>query len=63
MAKDDKPDDKRISLAPLDFEEALEGLLQAGPHPKDDEPEPEQGKKTASPNGRRGGKRGKAAKE
>lgn len=24
-----------ISLAPLDFEEALAGLLQTGPHPKE----------------------------
>lgn len=31
-----KPDNKRVSLAPLDFEEALKGLLQAGPHPQDD---------------------------
>jgi hypothetical protein len=31
--------DKRVSLAPLSFEEALGGILQAGPHPKDDETE------------------------
>lgn len=29
------PNDKRISLAPLDFEQALGGILAAGPHPKD----------------------------
>lgn len=36
--------DKRVSLAPLSFEQALGGLLAAGPHPaKDDELEqPEQ---------------------
>jgi hypothetical protein len=27
---------KRISLAPLSFEEAVKGLLATGPHPKDD---------------------------
>lgn len=31
--------DKRVSLAPLDFEQALGGILRAGPHPKGDEPE------------------------
>lgn len=35
--------DKRVSLAPLDFEQALGGLLRAGPHPKDDEPQPAEG--------------------
>lgn len=27
--------DKRVSLAPLDFEKALGGILQAGPHAED----------------------------
>lgn len=31
----------KISLAPLSFEEALTGLLQVAPPPKDDAPEPE----------------------
>lgn len=30
-----RPGDKRLSLAPLNFDEALEGLLQAGPHPQE----------------------------
>ena len=34
--------DKRISLAPLDFEDAMKVILQTGPHPKDNEPTPEQ---------------------
>lgn len=45
--------DKRISLAPLDFERALGGILAAGPHPKDDEPEPAEGKEKAPPKRRR----------
>ena len=47
----DRPlkNDKRVSLAPLDFEQALGGILQAGPHPKDDEPEPAEGKEKAPP--------------
>jgi len=31
------PVDKRISLAPLDFEKALGGILKAGPHVEDDD--------------------------
>lgn len=30
-----KQRDKKITLAPLDFEEALSDLLKTGPHPKD----------------------------
>jgi hypothetical protein len=45
--------DKRVSLAPLDFERALGGLLAAGPHPKDDKPEPTEGKEKAPPKRRR----------
>jgi len=30
--------DRRIRLAPLDFEQALAGLLKAGPHPLEKEP-------------------------
>lgn len=48
--KDEKPDNRddytrpdRVSLRPLSFEEALRGLLQVAPPPKDDarEPDPE----------------------
>ncbi len=45
--------DKRISLAPLEFEEALEALLKTGPHPKVDEPAPVEGNEKAPPKGRR----------
>lgn len=41
-----KPEDKRVSLAPLDFEQALKGLLQAGPHPQEDESELPKSKET-----------------
>jgi hypothetical protein len=41
VAQPDEPRNGRISLHPLSFEEALEALLQTGPHPKDDEPVPE----------------------
>ena len=34
MTDEPKRRDKKISLAPLDFEEALEGLLQTDPPPK-----------------------------
>jgi len=44
--------DKRISLAPLDFEEALGGILAAGPHPKDDESGPAEGKEETPRKGR-----------
>lgn len=47
--------DKRISLAPLDFEQALKGLLQAGPHPKDDETEMVEDKEKAPSKRRRNG--------
>jgi hypothetical protein len=30
--------DKRISLSPLSFEEALGGILKAGPHPIEEKP-------------------------
>ena len=40
MAEPNKPRDKRISLAPLTTEEALRGLMQAGPHPKDADEKP-----------------------
>lgn len=40
MTEHGKPKDKdKISLAPLSFEEALTGLLQVAPPPKDDAPE------------------------
>lgn len=46
--------DKRVSLAPLDFEQALGGILRAGPHPaKDDEPEQAEGIEKAPPKRRR----------
>lgn len=32
--------EKPVSLNPLEFEEALEALLQTGPHPRDEKPEP-----------------------
>ena len=44
-------DDKRISLAPLDFEQALGGILAAGPHVEDDEAA--EGKEKAPPKRRR----------
>src|SRR5436190_1174712 len=47
MAEKQRPNDKRISLVPLDFEQAMKGLLAAGPHPKDDEPEPAEGPEKA----------------
>jgi hypothetical protein len=49
-----KPD-KRVSLAPLDFEQALKGLLQAGPHvePEDGAPESAEDKEKAPRKGRR----------
>lgn len=45
--------DKRVSLAPLDFEQALKGLMAAGPHPPGDEPESVEDKEKAPPKGRR----------
>lgn len=36
-----KHEDKKITLAPLSFEEALRGLLEVAPSPQDDRPEPE----------------------
>jgi len=49
---DRKPrDDKRISLYPLTTEEALRGLMAAGPHPKNDTPA--EGKEKAPRKGRR----------
>jgi hypothetical protein len=40
MGKPKEPsDDKRLTLAPLSFEEALTGLLHVAPPPKDDAPE------------------------
>jgi hypothetical protein len=52
----DRPlrDDKRISLYPLTTEEALRGLMAAGPHPKDDKPELTEGKEKAPRQSRRG---------
>ena len=51
----DRPrrNDKRVSLAPLDFEQALGGILRAGPHPKDDGPQSAEGKENAPPKRRR----------
>lgn len=37
-------DQKKLSLAPLSFEEALEGLLQVSPPPKDERPDPDPGR-------------------
>src|SRR4051794_20400007 len=54
------PSDKFISLAPLDFEQAMKGLLQAGPHPKDDEPAPSDGNEKAPPKRRRARKIGQS---
>lgn len=34
---DRKGNERPISLAPLGFEEALEAILQTGPHPKDED--------------------------
>lgn len=50
----DRPlkNDRRVRI-PLDFEQALGGLLRAGPHPKDDEPEQAEGKEKAPRKGRR----------
>jgi hypothetical protein len=45
---DNKPRDKRISLAPLSTEEALRGLMQAGPHPKDADGKPSRPKRDAA---------------
>lgn len=46
MSKDSGPDgdQKKLTLAPLSFEEALEGLLQVPPPPKDERPEPDPGR-------------------
>jgi hypothetical protein len=41
MVEKKKRTDKRLSLDPLTFEEALEGLLQVGPPPKE-KPEPKE---------------------
>lgn len=48
--------EKKVSLAPLSFEGALKGLLQAGPHPQDDETEPTEDKEKTPPKGRRSSK-------
>jgi hypothetical protein len=50
--------DKRLSLAPLTTEEALRGLMQAGPHPKEEKA----GKKPAAPKMRRARKSGQPPK-
>lgn len=52
-----KPEDKRVRLAPLDFEKALKGLLQAGPHPQDDDSEQAEDKEKAPPKGRQGSRK------
>ena len=49
----EKVTDKRISLSPLDFEDAMRAILQTGPHPKGDEPAPKRGNEMAPPKGRR----------
>jgi len=36
MTENEKKSDKKLTLAPLSFEEALEGLLQVPPPPKDE---------------------------
>lgn len=41
MAEKPSGNEKPISLAPLDFERALKGLLQAGPHVEDEDDAPE----------------------
>lgn len=53
--------DKRVSLAPLDFERALGGILRAGPHPKDEmetevekAPTPKQPRRESADNTHRG---------
>jgi hypothetical protein len=43
--------DKRVRI-PLDFEQALGGILRAGPHPKEDEPELTESKEKAPRKGR-----------
>jgi hypothetical protein len=62
MADRPKRRDKRISLAPLSTEEALRGLMQAGPHPKDADGKPARRKRDADAgqvkNGRRRRKKG-----
>lgn len=62
MAKRKEPsDEKKISLAPLSFEEALEGLLQVAPPPKDEPPErkppkePPRRKRQPKPDAKQGG--------
>jgi hypothetical protein len=50
---------KRVSLAPLTTEEALRGLLAAGPHPKDDKPAA--GTEAAPPKRRRKANKHRAA--
>lgn len=50
MAEPDKRRDKRLSLAPLTTEEALRGLMQAGPPPKDAD---QRGKEKVPPKERR----------
>ena len=40
-----KPDQSKISLAPLTFEEALKGLLATPPPPKEPKPKKDGGKK------------------
>lgn len=59
MATNDKKPDtpkKRtrpdpVSLYPLDFEEALRGILEAGPHVEPDKKEPEPQKKSQKKQG------------
>ena len=51
MNEDKKHAGKRLSLAPLSYEEALEGLLHAGRHPK----EPKKPKEPVPPKKRRSG--------
>lgn len=45
MTTDKKKPDKKLSLAPLTFEEALEGLLATPPPPKEPKPKKDGGKK------------------
>jgi hypothetical protein len=44
----EKRSSKRLSLAPLTTEEALRGLMAAGPHPRDTEGKPARRKRDAA---------------
>ena len=45
MSKNDKKPDKKLTLAPLSFEEALDAFLRTPPQPKEPKPKKDSGKK------------------